>query len=67
MGGSSAVDSRGELWIGDGPGAADVLDIRPDDFGGRNTVTNWCAATNSRIPTYNTANDLVACVGCSLS
>lgn len=39
------VDSLGRLWIGDGGGAGDYLQIRPDDTGGANTAINWCPLT----------------------
>jgi len=41
MGGVEAFDSRGDLWLGDGPGAGDPLEIRPDDAGGANFAENW--------------------------
>jgi len=41
MGGGETVDSNGNVWLGDGPGAGDPLDIRPDDGGGTNTIENW--------------------------
>ncbi|MBI4606947.1 MAG: hypothetical protein HY721_33710 [Planctomycetes bacterium] len=44
MGGESLADSRGQRWIGDGPGPGDRLGIRPDDLGGTNTILNWCVA-----------------------
>ncbi len=43
MGGPTAVDSQGNTWIGDGSGPADILDIRIDDLGGTNTITQFCA------------------------
>jgi hypothetical protein len=42
MGGVETVDSKGRVWLGDGPGAGDPLSIRPDDAGGTNTVESWC-------------------------
>ncbi|MGQ9590003.1 MAG: malectin domain-containing carbohydrate-binding protein [Planctomycetota bacterium] len=42
MGGRETVDSRGRLWLGDGPGADDPLDIRANDASGTNTIENWC-------------------------
>ena len=43
MGGRETVDSRGRLWLGDGPGAGDPLGIRPDDSSGTNWIESWCA------------------------
>lgn len=38
MGGAETLDSKGNLWLGDGPGPGDPLEIRPDDGGGSNWV-----------------------------
>ncbi len=43
MGGATTPDSKGNIWVGDGPGAGDPLDIRPEDGGGTNTIENWSA------------------------
>jgi len=42
MGGVDTIDSHVNTWLGDGPGAGDPLDIRPDDASGTNTIENWC-------------------------
>src|SRR5690606_17619447 len=44
------VDSLGRTWIGDGGGAGDFLQIRPDDSGGANTAVNWCPPTTQFVP-----------------
>jgi len=49
MGGPALEDSRGRLWIGDGQGPGDTLDIRPDDAGGRNTVRDWCVGLSESV------------------
>src|SRR6185503_3519277 len=41
MGGSTTVDSYGRTWLAEGPGAGDLLNIRPDDAGGANWAENW--------------------------
>ena len=41
MGGPTATDSQGRIWIGDEGAALDPLDIRVDDVGGTNAVINW--------------------------
>jgi hypothetical protein len=41
MGGSETEDSKGNLWLGDGPGAGDPLEIRPDDLGGDQWIESW--------------------------
>jgi len=41
MGGSETIDSYGRIWLGDGPGVGDPLNIRPDDAGGTHTEENW--------------------------
>jgi hypothetical protein len=45
MGGAQFTDSNGNIWLGDGPGAGDPLQIRPVDAGGNNWVDagGWCA------------------------
>ncbi len=42
FGGPEVVDSFGRTWLGDQGAGADVLDIRPDDAGGFNTIEGWC-------------------------
>ncbi|MBI4585102.1 MAG: hypothetical protein HY717_13910 [Planctomycetes bacterium] len=39
MGGPEVVDSQGRVWLGDGFGPGDALNIRPDDAGGANTLS----------------------------
>jgi hypothetical protein len=41
MGGAETVDSHGDVWLGDGPGGGDPLNIRPNDGGGTNWIENW--------------------------
>jgi hypothetical protein len=42
MGGFSRIDSKGQVWYGDGPGGGDPLGTRVDDLGGANWIENWC-------------------------
>src|SRR5262245_1506591 len=41
MGGVKTEDSLGRIWLGDGPGPGDPLNIRPDDAGGANWIESW--------------------------
>ena len=41
MGGVETEDSFGRIWLGEGPGAGDPLNIRPDDRGGAQWIENW--------------------------
>jgi hypothetical protein len=41
MGGVTTTDSFGRVWLGEGPGGGDPLNIRPNDAGGANWIENW--------------------------
>ena len=43
MGGAETLDSRGEFWAGDPGEATDLLEMRPDDFGGQHAPEFWSA------------------------
>jgi len=45
-GGTRTVDSRGQVWLGDPGAGADLLEIRPDDIGGVNSLPLWCLAAS---------------------
>src|SRR6266540_3346234 len=49
-GGAKTKDSLGRIWLRDGPGSGDPLDIRPDDLSARNWIENWNVAPNATIP-----------------
>ncbi len=44
MGGAQVTDSFGRVWLADGPGGGDPLNIRPDDAGGANWIENFSLA-----------------------
>ena len=47
--GEDAVDSDGNVWIGDGNSPADRLGIRPIDGNGGNHINNWCEADEAAL------------------